>query len=134
MPVQFLRQLAGESRTRRANMQLGCALCFVAGATNAGGFLAVHQYTSHMTGIVSALADNLALGSLALALAGVGALLSFVCGAACCAILVNWGRRRRLHSAFAATLLVEALLLLCFGLMGANLSHRAGLFAPLAVF
>lgn len=133
MPVQFLRQLASESRTRRSNMHLGCALCFVAGATNAGGFLAVHQYTSHMTGIVSALADNLALGSLGLALAGIGALLSFLAGAACSAILVNWGRRRRLHSAYAATLLLEALLLLCFGLMGANLSHRAGLFAPLAV-
>ena len=133
MPVQFLRQLASESRTRRSNMQLGCALCFVAGATNAGGFLAVHQYTSHMTGIVSAMADNLALGSLGLALVGVGALLAFLAGAACSAILVNWGRRRRMKSAYAAPLLLEALLLLCFGLMGTNLSHRAGLFAPLAV-
>lgn len=133
MPVHFLRQLASESRTRRSNMHLGCALCFVAGATNAGGFLAVHQYTSHMTGIISAVADNLALGSLGLVLAGVGALLSFLAGTICSTLLVNWGRRRRRHSVYAAPLLLEALLLLCFGLMGANLSHRAGLFAPLTV-
>ena len=31
-------------------------------ATNAGGFLAVQQYTSHMTGMVSAMADAVALG------------------------------------------------------------------------
>ncbi|PJI51987.1 hypothetical protein CTI14_50295, partial [Methylobacterium radiotolerans] len=32
------------------------------GAVNAGGFLAVQQYTSHMSGIVSMMADHMALG------------------------------------------------------------------------
>ena len=55
---------------------------FVAGATNAGAFLAVSQYTSHMTGIVSSMADALVLGHTAVFLTGVGALCAFTLGAA----------------------------------------------------
>jgi hypothetical protein len=80
----------------------------------------VQQYTSHMSGVVSAMADNLALGSFALVLDGVGALLSFLGGAACSAVLVNWGRRERLHSEYALPLALEAGLLLCLGLIGGN--------------
>ncbi|MBC7728674.1 MAG: DUF1275 family protein, partial [Microbacteriaceae bacterium] len=61
MPRQTLRTLVGRSRTRRANRHLGLLLAFVAGAANAGGFLAVQRYTSHMTGVVSGVADDLAL-------------------------------------------------------------------------
>ena len=82
MPISFLRRLTGKVRTVDANRQLGLSLAFVAGAANAGGFLAVNQYTSHMTGIVSAMTDDLALGNVALALAGLGALLSFIAGPA----------------------------------------------------
>ncbi|WP_349254830.1 YoaK family protein [Roseateles cellulosilyticus] len=133
MPVQYARRLTGRERTARANQQLGCALAFVAGATNAGGFLAVRQYTSHMTGIVSAMADDLVLGDLALVLKGVGALLSFMLGAATSAIMINYARRRRLHSEYALPLLVEAALLVGFGLLGAQLSQMHALFVPATV-
>jgi uncharacterized membrane protein YoaK (UPF0700 family) len=133
MPIVFARGLTGRERSTRANRQIGLALAFVAGATNAGGFLAVHQYTSHMTGIVSAMADNLALGAYDLLGAGVGALLSFMLGAACSAVMVNFARRRQLHSEYALPLLVEALLLLGFGFLGARLSRIEGLFVPLTV-
>ena len=63
MPLNYARRLTGRERTAEANVRLGFVLAFVAGATNAGGFLAVHQYTSHMTGIVSAMADHLVLGA-----------------------------------------------------------------------
>ncbi|MDZ7631638.1 MAG: DUF1275 family protein [Gemmatimonadaceae bacterium] len=46
----------------RADLHLGAGLAFVAGATNAGAYLAVQQYTSHMTGIVSTVADAVVLG------------------------------------------------------------------------
>ena len=105
--ADFLRTLTGRERTLRANIQLGYSLAWVAGAINAGGFLAVHQYTSHMTGIVSAMADNLATGSTAVALSGIGAIVSFAAGAASSAILINWARRRKLQSEFALPLLVE---------------------------
>jgi len=133
MPVKFSRRLTGRERSADANRHLGFTLAFVAGATNAGGYLAVKQYTSHMTGIVSAMADNIVLGEIDLVLGGVGALLSFLAGAACSAVMVNYARRRRMHSEYAGPLLLEAVLLLCFGLLGARLSEVAGLFVPLTV-
>lgn len=133
MPVRYLSRLSGARRSPQANQHLGMALSFVAGAANAGGFLAVRQYTSHMTGIVSSMADSLALGETLLALAGLGAILSFVAGAAVSALLINWARRRRLRSEFALALLLEAVLLLGFGVLGANLALRTGLFVPMTV-
>lgn len=133
MPFNYARRLTGRKRTPHANRHLGLTLAFVAGAINAGGFLAVRQYTSHMTGIVSAIADHLALGNHALVLGGIGALLSFLLGAGCSAVMINYSRRRKMHSEYALPLLLEAGLLLCFGLLGARLSHVPGLFVPLTV-
>ena len=133
MPISYARGLTGKTRTEQANRHLGLTLAFVAGATNAGGFLAVQQYTSHMTGIVSAMADNIALGAYGLVWAGAGGLLSFVAGSACSAVMVNFARRRQMHSEYALPLLFEALLLLCFGVLGAWLSQIAWLFVPVTV-
>ena len=133
MPANYLRSLSGRNRTRSSNLQLGAALAFVAGAVNAGGFLAVRQYTSHMTGFISSVADNLVLGNTLLVLAGLGSLLSFLCGAATTAIIVNWARHRNMHAEYAFSLLIEALLLLMFGLLGANLSTYVAVTVPATV-
>lgn len=133
MPIAYLRRLSGRTRTRSANQQLGIFLAFVAGAVNAGGFLAVHQYTSHMTGFISSTADNLVLGNALLVLAGLGSLLSFLCGAATTAILINWARHRNMHAEYALSLAIEALLLLIFGLLGANLNAYTSLTLPATV-
>lgn len=133
MPIQYARSLTSPVRSARADLHLGMALAGVAGAINAGGFLAVQQYTSHMTGIVSSMADNLALGATELVAGGVAALLSFIAGAACTAVMVNFARRRRLHSQYALPLLLEAGLLLVFGLLGTRLAVMTGLFVPATV-
>jgi uncharacterized membrane protein YoaK (UPF0700 family) len=133
MPLLTLQQLAARERTRQRNRQLGALLAFMAGAINAGGFLAVQRYTSHMTGVVSSIADDLVLGHGLLVLAGLGALLAFVAGAATTAILVNWARRRGLQGEYALSLALEALLLLLFGLLGANLNELIEVFMPTTV-
>ncbi|MDP9044636.1 MAG: DUF1275 domain-containing protein [Pseudomonadota bacterium] len=133
MPLTYARALTGRHRTARANQQLGCTLAFIAGAINAGGFLAVRQYTSHMTGIVSTMADSIALGHSDIVLSGLGAVVSFLLGAATCSVLVNHARRQQMHSEFALPLLLEACLLLGFGLMGERLSLIEGLFVPATV-
>jgi uncharacterized membrane protein YoaK (UPF0700 family) len=133
MPVPFLRNLTGTVRTRRANRQLGAVLAFVAGAVNAGGFLAVQQYTSHMTGIVSMIADQFVLGNLLMVFAGFCALFAFICGAATTAILINWARHRQMYSEYAMSLALEAILLLLFGLLGANLETYVAVFLPATV-
>jgi uncharacterized membrane protein YoaK (UPF0700 family) len=133
VPLDYVRSLLGQARSPRANRHLGVALAFVAGAINAGGFLAVHQYTSHVTGAVSAAADHLVLGAWDLALGAFGAVLSFLLGAACTALTVNFGRRRGLVSEYALPLLLEAVLLLAFGVLGARLEQVDALFVPATV-
>jgi uncharacterized membrane protein YoaK (UPF0700 family) len=133
VPVDAIRQLTAEERSRGDNVRLGAGLAFVAGATNAGAFLAVGQYTSHMTGIVSEMADAVALRHWSVALVGVGALVAFLGGAATTAIVVNIGRRRGLSSAFAVPLLLEAILLLVFGAFGARLTASHALLVPATV-
>ncbi len=130
MPAQLLRRLTGRERTLRANRQLGSLLAFVAGAVNAGGFLAVQRYTSHMTGIVSSIADHLVLGAPWLALAALVSLAAFMAGAVTTTLLILWARRRAMHSEYALSLMLEAVLLLVFGLMGANLHLWTELLVP----
>jgi len=133
VPTDYARFLTGRTRTVAANRQLGFVLAFVAGAINAGGFLAVQQYTSHVTGMVSALADNLALGRFGLVVDAAVGVLAFLLGAISCAVMVNFARRKGMASEYALPLLVEAALILCFGLAGARMSGYEGLLVPFTV-
>lgn len=128
--IPHLRQLTAQERTPLANIHLGATLAFAAGAINAGGFLAVGQYTSHMTGIVSLMADNVALGNLTLALAGLSALCAFLFGAISSTLMINWAKRRRLRSLFVLPLLLEAALLLVFGLLGSIMDEQYAFHLP----
>ncbi len=120
-------------RSATTNLRLGCVLAGVAGATNAGGFLAVGQYTSHMSGILSSVADNLILGQMQLALVGVALVAAFIGGSMTTAWMVNWALRRNMRSAFARPLVVEAGLLLVFGIFGTAIAHFSALFVPVTV-
>jgi uncharacterized membrane protein YoaK (UPF0700 family) len=131
--MRRLRHLAGQHRTSYTNRLLGGLLAFNAGAINAGGFLVVSMYTSHMTGFASMVADNLVLGRMTLVLGAIGALLAFTVGAATTAVLVNWARQHQLRSEYALPLLVEALLMLVFGLLGATLNRQTPFAVPLTV-
>ncbi len=132
--MRRLFHIADRHRTASTTRLLGYVLAFNAGATNAGGLLVVHSYTSHMSGFASQVADGLVLGDTALLLSALGALLAFTVGAACTALIVNWGRQHHLRSAFALPMLLEAGLLLPFGLMGAiTLTWETPFTVPLTV-
>lgn len=133
MSLDAIRQLTAPERSRTADFRLGAGLAFVAGATNAGAFLAVGQYTSHMTGVLSSMADAIALRHWQIATVSFLALLAFMAGAATTAIIVNAGRRRGLSSAFALPLLLEAVLLLVFGAFGASLTAAHAFLLPATV-
>ena len=108
-----LRSLTAFERSVQANRRLGFILTFIAGAVNAGAFLLAHQYTSHVTGLVTAIADNLALGSYSFAIVGCAALITFLGGALLTTILVSLSLHWHLHSVYALPLLIEGSLLLC---------------------
>lgn len=112
MIKSYIINLIGNHRSKKYNIHLGVFLAFVAGAINAGGFLYVGQYTSHMTGVVSSIADFLILKNFTLAFWSIGFLLSFIFGSAITAILVNWARSKKYSGQFAIPLLVESLTLL----------------------
>jgi len=132
--VRRLRFLTNRHRAPSTNTALGLLLAFNAGAVNAGGFLVLHMYTSHMTGFASQLADGMVLGNATLLLNALGAILAFLSGAAVCAVLVNWARQHRLHGVYALPLLLEAALMFPFGLAGAITLTWATPFAvPLTV-
>lgn len=133
MPLDYARRLTAPERSRQGNVHLGAGLAFVAGATNAGAFLAVGQYTSHMTGLVSEMADAVVLRRWPVAATALGGVLAFIAGAASTAILVNFAQRRRLRSAFAQPLLLESALLLAFGFLGARLSQVHGFYTSVTV-
>jgi uncharacterized membrane protein YoaK (UPF0700 family) len=67
------------------------------------------------------------------ALDAFSAVLSFLLGAACTALAVNFGRRRGLASEYALPLLLEAIVLLAFGVLGARLAQAGALFVPVTV-
>jgi uncharacterized membrane protein YoaK (UPF0700 family) len=131
--IRYLRFLAGRERTTEANRHLGLTLAFVAGAVNAGGFLAVSQFTSHMTGVLSLIAENLAVKNATLVTAGLFSFAAFLAGAATSAMLANWARRKKLQSEYALSLLLESALLTAFGLLGHNLDAYSGPSATLTV-
>ena len=88
-----------------------------------------------MTGLTALLADQLVLGSLEVVGMAAAPITSFVLGAMVCA-LVNWGRRRGLESRYANVLVLEALLMLVFGLFAQSLgvTHRTSLIVAILCF
>ena len=106
-----LRKLTARHRTHAANWQLASLLAFTAGVVDVSGFLALGQYTSHMSGLVAGMAADLHSRGIAAMLHPAIALGCFVAGAASCAVMVNWERRRDRESLFAVPVLLEALLL-----------------------
>jgi uncharacterized membrane protein YoaK (UPF0700 family) len=133
---RYLLDAAGAVRTPRANRHLAILLALIAGMLNSVGFVAVSVYTSHMTGLLASVADHAVLGSWDIVRVGAAAIAAFTTGAACCALLFNWGRRRGLRSRFANVLVVEAVLVLVFGALADRLtwSHRAWVYITVLGF
>ncbi len=122
-----LRQMSGRHRSEAGDTRLGVALAFVAGAVNAGGFLAVGTYTSHMSGMASSLSDFLAQQHWQAAALAAMHITAFFLGSLSASLMVNGARRYGLNSEFAIALLVEAVLLLAFGFLAAAMAGPAGL-------
>lgn len=113
-----LRHLVGSRRTAQADARLAVLLAAVAGAANAGGFIALGEYASHMTGYLSQAADGIALQRGGMIWTAVRALAAFTLGAALAPILIGWARARRPRALYAAPLAVQGGLLLGLAALG----------------
>jgi uncharacterized membrane protein YoaK (UPF0700 family) len=108
------RSLVRATRSDGNDHALAVILAAVAGAANAGGFFAVSQYTSHMTGYLSLLADDLAVAEFWLAFISCLAISAFVTGAAFSSILIIWAREHHSHHQYSLPIAVQGGLLVCF--------------------
>jgi uncharacterized membrane protein YoaK (UPF0700 family) len=110
--------LTSRHRGREADAALARVLALVAGCANAGGFIFLGRYTSHMTGYLSQLADSVALHSLTLAVQSLAAIALFIGGSACSAILINWARANSPGRQYALPIACQGALFLCLAALG----------------
>lgn len=106
--------LVGHRRSPGSDYVLATILALIAGAANAGGFFALGQYTSHMTGYLSQIPDHLVAGSLPIAATAVFAISAFIAGAGFSSLLINWARGRNGRKQYAIPIAVQGAFLLCF--------------------
>jgi uncharacterized membrane protein YoaK (UPF0700 family) len=130
MPITYAHQLISRERNQTSNRHLGALLAFVAGAVNAGGFVMLGHFSSHITGAVSRIGMHATDGDFTMLQISLGLLLSFLFGSTCASLLISWGRQRHLHGQYAAALVVEAALLASFGLFGGTLENNVWLLVP----
>ncbi|MFT4149120.1 MAG: YoaK family protein [Paracoccaceae bacterium] len=128
-PLASARVLVGHRRSRGSDLALAVMLAAVAGAANAGGFFALGQYTSHMTGYLSQVADNMVAGHYAVAGIAILAIGAFMTGAAFSTVLINWARLHRERQQYALPIGVQGLFLACFAWGGIFSSVPGRLFA-----
>jgi uncharacterized membrane protein YoaK (UPF0700 family) len=116
--LRHIRLLTSHRRTARSDRLLAILLAFVAGSANAGGFIVLGSYTSHMTGYLSQAADQLVLSNYALALTAILAIGLFTFGAALSAITINWARGYKPHLQYILPLAFQGFGFLLFSLIG----------------
>jgi uncharacterized membrane protein YoaK (UPF0700 family) len=106
----------GPSRSERQNAALAAYLACVGGFVNSAGFVLVGTFTSHVTGNVGRLANDLTLRDLAAAGAAFTMVVAFFGGACAASLIVESRRFKRTPTAYGVALVCEAALLACFGL------------------
>ena len=114
----------GSDRSDRENRLLAGYLAFIAGYTNSSGFLLVGTFTSHVTGNVGRLANDLAKGNSPAAVSAVTLLLAFFSGAFAVSVVLESRAFRHVSRAYAFAMGLEALLLAGFTLFS-NLATAA---------
>src|SRR5436305_3277039 len=108
-----MRNRVHQNRALLERAILAFILPGIAGAINASGFFAVGSYTSHMTGHIARIGDELAAGHLWLATRALLWVASFGAGAMAATLTILWSRRRT-QALYWRALVLEAALLFVF--------------------
>ncbi len=104
-------QKVGPARTSRDDRQIAAYLAFIAGAVNSAGFVVIGSFTSHVTGNVGRLADEIAVGNATLALTAGAAVITFFLGAFAASMLIESELLGSMSRTSAALLFFEATLI-----------------------
>ena len=128
-PLRSARTVVAHRRTSGNDLVLATFLALIAGAANAGGFFALGQYTSHMTGYLSQLADSIAIHNLRVAFVSAFAISAFIAGAGFSTVLINWARAYSRRQQYAWPLVVQGGFMVFFAWGGIFTSEAGRLFA-----
>jgi uncharacterized membrane protein YoaK (UPF0700 family) len=128
-PTRTARAIVSHRRSSGNDLILATFLALIAGAANAGGFFALGQYTSHMTGYLSQLADNMAILQWHAMLVSVLAIFAFITGAGFSTILINLARRHSERRQYAWPLVIQGGFMVCFSWGGLFSSDAGRLFS-----
>jgi uncharacterized membrane protein YoaK (UPF0700 family) len=120
-----MRLLTSHRRTAKSDRSLAIFLAFVAGSANAGGFILLGSYKSHMTGYLSQAADQLVLRNYVLVGIAILAICLFTFGAAMSAIAINWARGYQPRLQYILPLALQGMGFLAFSLTGHLVDYGA---------
>ena len=95
-------------------MVLAGYLAAVAGFVNSGGFVMIGSFTSHVTGSVGRMSDDVARGQLPAAASAVSLTVAFFLGAVLASLILERTGGARPAGRYGRALLLEAAVLLCF--------------------
>ncbi len=104
----------GPARDPKTNTILASYLAAIAGFVNSGGFVIVGTFTSHVTGSIGRLGDDLARGEMPAAVSALSLVVAFFAGAFLASLTLERPHDSRPAARYAVALLVEAAVLLCF--------------------
>ena len=101
----------GSNRTDRDNRLLAGYLACIAGLVNSSGFILIGAFTSHTTGNIGRLANDIAQGNAVSAVSAALLVVTFFLGAFVASVVIEANRWQRLPYSYAALLFAEAALL-----------------------
>jgi uncharacterized membrane protein YoaK (UPF0700 family) len=104
----------GGSRTDQQNRRLAGYLAFLGGFVNSAGFVLVGSFTSHVTGNVGRLANDVAARDAGAAATVLAMIAGFLAGAFVASMIVESDFFGRSPNAYGVALLVESALLVSF--------------------
>lgn len=124
----------GPSRSARKNAVLAGYLALNAGFVNSGGFVLIGSFTSHVTGSIGRLGNDLATRDVNAGLFAALLVASFFVGAFVASVIIE-SKFRAIYHAYGTVLLLEGLTLAVFVLVAglARTTHPRGLDAEAAL-
>jgi uncharacterized membrane protein YoaK (UPF0700 family) len=110
-------QHQGPSRSNQQNRLIAGYLALIGGFVNSAGFLLIGSFTSHVTGNVGRLANDLAAMELHAAAAALTMIVAFFGGAFAASMVIESDFFRKVPYAYSVALFCEGLLLVVFMLL-----------------
>jgi uncharacterized membrane protein YoaK (UPF0700 family) len=104
----------GPARSERDNRRLAAFLAFIGGFVNSCGFVLIGVFTSHVTGNVGRLANDLVTRDAAASIAALAMIGAFFMGAFVASMMVESNFFGRTPTAYGTAMVVEATLLAAF--------------------